>query len=327
MMDTIKLLDAIGEINDEAVRGAREKREAKSREWIKRASMAACLCLVVLSVFAIAHLRSSAPMDGGADGGYAGAPDGYTPGSDGQASNVGDIGEEDPAAQTENDMSPVYYSSLMLADGVLDEEVLAFSESSTMDDIASFDESTLSRDHCCMIIEGTVVNLYVKHYTFDVYGNKFEKSGILHSGMDTIVYEVAVDKTWYGGDISGDTILIEDSTYFTEPILAVKEGRRYVLPLYEYGETIPTGIYKYVSGDITRETVYSTIYPYHPQIEVTDDGSYLVSQDWTTLTVKNAREVIMDTLDEEYFYYRDKMRLVDGKTFAEQMGVLIGNIQ
>ena len=327
MMDTIKLLDAIGEINDEAVRGARAEKKPKSREWIKWTSMAAGLCLAFLSIFALSKLRSSAPMDGGADGGYAGAPGGYTPGFDGQASSDGETGEEDPAAQTENDTSPVYYSSLMLADGVLDEEVLAFSESSTMDDIASFDESTLSRDHCCMIIEGTVVNLYVKHYTFDVYGNKFEKNGILHGGMDTIVYEVAVDKTWYGADISGDTILIEDSSYFTESVLAVKEGRRYVLPLYEYGETIPTGIYKYVSGDITRETVYSTIYPYHPQIEVTDDGSYLVSQDWTTLTAKNAREVIMDTLDEENFYYRDKMRLVDEKTFAEQMAVLVDNIQ
>ena len=46
-------------------------------------------------------------------------------------------------------------------------------------------------------------------------------------------------------------------------------------------------------------SVYSTIYPYHPQIEVTNDGSYLISQDWTTLTAKNAREVIMDTLDVE----------------------------
>lgn len=80
-------------------------------------------------------------------------------------------------------------------------------------------------------------------------------------------------------------------------------------------------------GDITRETTYSTIYPYHPQIEVTDDGLYLIPDDWTTLTAKNAREVIMDTLDEEYFYYHDKMRLVDEKTFAEQMAALIDVIE
>ena len=45
------------------------------------------------------------------------------------------------------------------------------------------------------------------------------------------------------------------------------------------------------------------------------------------MTAKNAREVIMDTLDEEYFYYRDKMRLVDEKTFAEQMAVLIDSFK
>ena len=310
--------------------GAKVEEKPKLRKWVKLASLAACLCLVALSVFAIAKMHSPASVgkdfiDAG-DNSLDGSPDGYTPGSDGQASNDGEIGEQDSAAQTENDMSPVYYSNLMLADGVLDEEALAFSESSMMD-VKAFDESTLSQDHCCMIIEGSIVNLYVKHYTYDVYSDKFEKNGILHGRTDTIVYEVAVDKTWYGEDISGDTILIEDTSYFTEPVLAVKEGGRYVLPLYEYGDSIWTLGHEYAGGDITRETVYSTIYPYHPQIEVTNDGSYLVSRDWTTLTAKNAREVIMDTLDEEYFYYCDKMRLVDEKTFAEQMAVLINNIQ
>ena len=329
MMDTYKLLEAIGEINDEAVCGARAEKKPKSREWIRWTSMAACLCLAFLSIFALSKLRSSAPMDGGAgSASLDGAPDGYTPGSDGQESNDGEIGEQDSAAKAENtetDTSPVYYSSLMLADGVVNEEALAFSESSMMD-VKAFEESALSQDHCCMIIEGTVVNLYVKHYTYDVYSDKFEKNGILHGRTDTIVYEVAVDKTWYGEDISGDTILIEDTSYFTEPILAVKEGGRYVLPLYEYGDSIWTLDHEYAGGDITRETVYSTIYPYHPQIKVTDDGSYLVSQDWTTLTAKNAREVIMDTLDEGDFW-KDKMYLVNENTFAEQMAVLIDNIQ
>ena len=141
-----------------------------------------------------------------------------------------------------------------------------------------------------------------------------------------IVYEVAVDKTWYGGDISGDTILIEETSYFTEPIVAVKEGCRYVLPLYEYGDSIWTLGHEYAGGDITRETIYSTIYPYHPQIEVTNDGSYLVSVDWTTLTANNAKEVIMDTLDDDVFW-KDKMYLIDGDTFAGQMAVLIDAIR
>lgn len=177
-----------------------------------------------------------------------------------------------------------------------------------------------------MIIEGTVVDLYVKHYTYDVYSDKFEENGILHGRTDAIVYEVAVDKTWYGEDIGGGTILIEDTSYFTEPILAVKEGGRYVLPLYEYGNSIWTLGHEYAGGDITRETSYSTIYPFHPQIEVTNDGSYVVSQDWTTLAANNAKEVIMDTLDDDDFW-KDKMYLVDEKTFEEQMTILISNIK
>ena len=311
-MKTDKLLEAIGEINDEAIRSAKGKNKLKSRKWVKLTSLAACLCLVVISAFALSKIHSPAPVEESFDG---------------------EIGEQDqkpdPEVQmenTENDTSPIYYSSLMLPEGSLNEEVLAFSGSSTMD-VKAFDESVLSQDHCCMIIEGTVVNLYVKHYTYDVYSDKFEENGILHGMTNTIVYEVAVDKTWYGEDISGDTILIEDTSYFTEPILAVKEGGRYVLPLYEYGDSVWTLGHEYAGGDITRETIYSTIYPYHPQIEVTNDGSYLISQDWTTLTAKNAREVIMDTLDEEYFYYRDKMRLVDEITFAEQMAILIDSIK
>lgn len=74
----------------------------------------------------------------------------------------------------------------MLAESSLDEEAFAFSESSTMD-VKAFDESILSQGHCCMIIEGTVVNFYVKHYTYDVYSDKFEENGILHGMTDTIV--------------------------------------------------------------------------------------------------------------------------------------------
>ena len=83
---------------------------------------------------------------------------------------------------------------------------------------------------------------------------------------------------------------------------------------------------RYAGGDITRETVYSTVYPYHPQIEVTKDGSYFVSQNWTTLVANNAKKVIMDTLDYDNFW-NDKMYLVDAKTFDEQMSVLISNIK
>ena len=37
---------------------------------------------------------------------------------------------------------------------------------------------------------------------------------------------------------NASTILIKDTSYFTEPVLAVKEGGRYVLPIYEYGDSV-----------------------------------------------------------------------------------------
>lgn len=296
---------------DEAILYAGKENEFHHNGLMKTGAIAACLCIALVGVFAISKLNSS----------FSDNTENKIAFHDSESNDHTEISEQISTAQNEIDTSPVYYSNLMLPHTVLNEEALATSEFE-MVDITSFDESMLLQSDCCMIIEGTVVNLYVKHYAYDIYSDKFEENGILHSKTDTIVYEIAVDKTWYGEDISGDTILIEDISYFTEPILAVKEGGRYVLPLYEYGNSILTLGHEYAGGDITRETVYSTIYPYHPQIEITNDGSYVVSQDWTTLVAKNAKEVVMDTLDDENFW-RDKIYLVDEKTFEDQMAILL----
>lgn len=326
-MKNIEISEIIGNINekyiDEAILYTGKENKIHHNRLLKWRTTAACLCMVIVGAFAISKVNPSVSED----------LTGYYPDTDkllesalpDSEANDTEIPGQILTDKDEVDTSPVYYSSLMLADSILDEEALALSEAAvssiTSFDITSFDEL---QDHCCMIIEGTVTDLYVKHYTYDIYSDKFEENGILHGKTDTIVYEVAVDKTWYGKDISGDTILIEDTSYFTEPILAVKEGRRYVLPLYEDGETI--GVHEYAGGDIARETVYSTIYPYHPQIEVTKDGSYVVSEDWTTLVANNAKKVIMDTLADDDFW-KDKMYLVDEKVFEEQMAVLISDIK
>lgn len=304
-MKAENLLDAIGEIDDTIICEARSEKEPELQKWVKWIPAAACLCLAAVAALLVYNLYIAVPEENG---------------------YISDRPEPEQKQQQQEtqDTSPVYYSDLTLAEGSLNEEALGLSESSMMD-IKEFDESMLSQDSCCMIIEGTVTNLYVKHYSYDVYDDKFEENGILHGRTDTVVYEIAVDKTWYGGDASGKTILVEDTSYFTEPILSVKQGKRYVLPLYEYGENIWTGVHEYAGGDIIRESCYSTIYPYHPQIEVTMDGSYLISQDWTTLVSKNAREVIMDTLEAEN-YNQYKMYLVDGDSFAEQMSVLCNTI-
>ncbi len=317
-MNSKKFSEAMSELGtkyvDEAIN---YKKKISKPIWAKWGAIAACLCLIVGAVVLFKYGISNPPVDDNK----------IVLQNDPSEDLVSNTKEDTtvPSLTETIDASPVYYSSLMLTDSVLNEEALALFSSSSLMDIKEFDESTLSQDHCCMIIEGTVVNLYVKHYTYDIYSDKFEENGILHGKTDTVVYEVAVDKTWYGEDISGETILIEDTSYFIEPILAVKEGGRYVLPLYEYGDSIWTLGHEYAGGDIARETAYSTIYPYHPQIEVIGDGSYFVSQDWTTLVEKNAKEVIMDTLDDED-YWKDKMYLVDENTFASQMTILIESI-
>ncbi len=48
-MKNENILDAIGMINEEAVRDAKAYQRPKSRSWIKWGAMAACLCLVVLA--------------------------------------------------------------------------------------------------------------------------------------------------------------------------------------------------------------------------------------------------------------------------------------
>ena len=213
----------------------------------------------------------------------------------------------------------VYYSSLGVTGDVYGREEMPFPGSETMD-IKAFQESDLARNNCCMIIEGTVTDIYVKHYTYDIYSDKFEENGVLHGRTDTVVYKVAVDKTWYGRDMSGKTVVIEDTLYFADPVLAVKKGGKYVLPVYEYGENIWTLGHEYAGGDITRESRLSTVYPYHPQTQVTEDGAYIVCRDWSTLT-QGGRLIDMDTLEEDS-YWKDKMYLVDGETFRQQMKVL-----
>ena len=59
---------------------------------------------------------------------------------------------------------------------------------------------------------------------------------------------------------------------------------------------------------------------------VTDDGYYLISKDWTTLTSVNAKDVIMDTEDLKDSYFKDKMCLIDADTFAEHMEILVSGM-
>lgn len=61
-MKSENILDAIGMINEEAVREAKEYYRPKSRSWVKWGAMVACLCLVVsLATIIPSVLQQEAP--------------------------------------------------------------------------------------------------------------------------------------------------------------------------------------------------------------------------------------------------------------------------
>lgn len=64
-MKAENIINAIGSINDDVIRDAKEPRKTHHNSWMKWAAMAACLCLVIC-VFTIPHLldNSNGPISG-----------------------------------------------------------------------------------------------------------------------------------------------------------------------------------------------------------------------------------------------------------------------
>lgn len=276
----------IGEIDQRFIDEASEYNPKVSRKsrLIKYSSLAAC-CTLAVYLFMALPKSPAAP-----------------------------IAEAPPA-----DDSPVYYSQLQLAEGFVSPQ-LGERSGNTAIDVLPFDEAMLSE--CCAIVEGRITKIYLKNYAFDTYDNKFEEGGIFHNKVTTVVYELEVEKSWYGDELSGQSLLVEDQLFFPDEVLGLKAGRRYVIPIYAAGESIYTPG-SYASGDIARESGYSTLYPFHPQIELTEDGYYIVSSDWGSLAA-DGQELIMDSeLGAEGSYYKDKMRLIAPEVFSSKLKLLI----
>lgn len=312
-----KLYNAITEIDERFIEEAGENKKNKVPFQMKWAISAACLCIAAVFGFAainhIGKVNENEPLDISSD-----KQDAITEPSEGFSPYTSE--PEKVKDNSESD-GTVKYSELALPETEDNEEVLNMPVIS--EDIAMFDENML-KNQTDKIVEGKITNLYVKEYKYDVYDDKFGEGKVLHNICSTVVYEVAVDRTWYGDDISGQTIVIEDSTASCfDPLLTLKKGMNCVLPVYVYGEKLSVGD-EYAGGNITRDGIYSSIYPFQPPIQVTTDGSYLVCGYWKTLTAKNAKKVIMD---ENYDgSYRNFMYLVDKDTFEQQMKVLIEKI-
>ncbi|NLK96224.1 MAG: hypothetical protein GX275_13735 [Clostridiales bacterium] len=119
---------------------------------------------------------------------------------------------------------------------------------------------------------------------------------------------------------------MEDEFLFPDEMFSMKIGHSYVVPICNVGNEIFMTTREVLSGDIQRESIYSTIYPFHPQIEVTDRG-YIVTTDWETLMEGEKKHITMDVELSEYgSFYKDKMMLIPKDSFSTQMGILIEKI-
>lgn len=228
---------------------------------------------------------------------------------------------EEPSQVRAFDDTPVLYSTLQLNDNTVNEEIIKKFTGAAAADIVGFDESMLA--NCGGIVEGEITNIYLKEYSYQIFDNKFEDNGVLNARAQTVVYEIKVDKVWYGENFESKTLLIEDQMLFPEEMFVLKKGHRYVIPFYNAGGEIYSGLH-YAGGDIKRDSVYSSIYQFHPQIEVTNDNCYILSNDWKKLSSKEARRIIIDSGDSaEESFYKDKMVLVTPEVFEEQINSLI----
>jgi len=223
----------------------------------------------------------------------------------------------------EADTSPVLYSDLALnnSSSTDDFDNAQKNLNSSCLDIVGFDEKMLQ--NCCAILEGTITNIYYKNYTFDTNSDKFEKGGKLHNRATSVIYELKVNQVLYGNSFTDATYLIEDQMFSIDEISILTAGQKYVIPIYIDGDKI-TRSQDYALGDITRVSQYSTLYPFHSQIQVTDDDNYIISTDWPTLLAAGCREIVFD--DKSIYnasFYADKMRLVNKLNFTKQMDNLI----
>ena len=306
----IRLYKAITDIDDEIIEEAQKKETPQKtgrRFYVAMIAAAAAACVILAGV-----LLYSGAIGGGMGGGSMAGGGGPAAG--------GAIDRE------ERDYSPIAYIDLALPEaketpGMEDQ---TFGGASV--DIVAFDESFLS--DCCGILEGTILQIYPKEYDVDFYDDKFGPVELYHGKAYSVVYKMVIENVWYGeGFAVGDTIFVEDEYYQLDPLASLAEGRTYVIPIYEAGDQIGEAthsVHELAPGDFTRDSIYSTIYPYHPQITKTEDGCYLLTNDWQTLAAEPCRAVITDADDfDAGSYYEDKFCLVYGDDFWERLSLLI----
>ncbi|MBQ4602012.1 MAG: hypothetical protein IJB24_04040 [Clostridia bacterium] len=216
--------------------------------------------------------------------------------------------------------SPVYegipYSELDISDTGLDPE-LEDANGIMMADIAPFYEEYIL--DAVAVVEGRVKDVRIKHYDFATDYDKFREGGKTIYRWDTVIYEIEVEKI-YKGELGINTMIIEDTILFDQ-MFYLKEGHRYVIPVIQTTGDVGHGMWQgnVIEGSAKRESIYHSIHPYIPPIELTEDGYYLFCDRWTTLaSSENAYRVTMDVpFGAENSYFNDKMMLIDSVNFEK----------
>nr|WP_296462813.1 hypothetical protein [uncultured Acetatifactor sp.] len=275
-------------------------------------------------------------------------------GSDAPNASLPASGQE-TTSKEDSGMLPVSYSSLPLPQGQVMPDILleyAASSQSTAD-VLPFSEELLAESSA--ILEGRITDMYLKRYTYDTYNDKFGPREVYHNQSSSVVYELTVDKVWYGDEsLTGTSVLIEDDIYLIDSYFSLKVGRSYVIPVCDLAPEKQIWE-EYARGDLTRDGRYTTLYPHHPQIEVTSDGDYIVTTDWETLCPEGASPIRLDIPENSFVeyhpenkagedglittewrtlllspydmvYYYDKLKLVGADEFFIQLNRLIDQL-
>ncbi|MCI9232590.1 MAG: hypothetical protein HFH96_16045 [Lachnospiraceae bacterium] len=242
---------------------------------------------------------SGSTTDGG--GSLAAPGERVIDGSD--APNVPPASGQETASKEDSGMLPISYSSLPLPQGQVMPDILleyAASSQSTAD-VLPFSEELLSESSA--ILEGRITDMYLKRYTYDTYNDKFGPREVYHNQSSSVVYELTVDKVWYGDEsLTGTSVLIEDDIYLIDSYFSLKVGRSYVIPVCDLAPEKQIWE-EYAGGDLTRDGRYTTLYPHHPQIEVTSDRDYIVTTDWETLCPEGASPIRLDIPENSFVEY------------------------
>ncbi len=317
------LRDALSGINKDYIAESDDFRTVaaafRKQRWLKNKAMASTLCFLIVGVLAIGitqsgMLKRKLQMSEKGVGTVSSIGSGTS--EAGPAADAAAVSAEErsvPEAPVIDE--PLYYSKLVRNTEIPDLDVYA--ETAPMS-IKAFEESMLKDS--AGVIEGEILDIWVNHYEYETASDKFEPDGRLYHKLGTVAYKIKADRVFSGDFTAGDVVTIEDYCFFYDPIISVKKGGSYVIPIGE-GDGRIYEADEITGGDTSLERRYYTLYQCHPQIEKVD-GGYIVPADWKTLITQDCSEIIMD-IDENGSPFSDPLYYVPESVFNDRISLII----